>query len=157
MSRILTNSRRTGTNTKKANQKESSLFASLKAKFSSSPLSSSILSACSSRFSRSWLLALPSPSISLSDREFCLASRLRLGLPPSDSLPRILFCSARISEDPGHFLSCKLLMPLARVRHDRLVRHLAPLVQRAGGVAYVEPRYLEDKRRDIHAFIADDN
>jgi hypothetical protein len=59
-------------------------------------------------------------------------------------------------EDPGHFLSCALLRPLARVRHDRLVRHLATLIQRAGGVAYVEPRYLEDKRPDIHAFFADD-
>ena len=55
-------------------------------------------------------------------------------------------------EDPGHFLSCPLLRPLARVRHDRLVRLLATLIQRAGGAAYVEPRYLEDKRRDIHAF-----
>jgi hypothetical protein len=33
---------------------------------------------------------------------------------------------------------------------------LATLIQRAGGVAYVEPRYLEDKRPDIHAFFADD-
>ena len=55
-------------------------------------------------------------------------------------------------EDPGHFLSCPLLRPLARVRHDRLVRLLATLIQRAGGSAYVEPRYLEDKRPDIHAF-----
>ena len=59
-------------------------------------------------------------------------------------------------DDPGHFLSCPLLRPLARVRHDRLVRHLATLIQRAGGAAYVEPRYLEDKRPDIHAFFPDD-
>jgi hypothetical protein len=58
-------------------------------------------------------------------------------------------------EDPGHFLSCPLLRPLARVRHDRLVRLLATLIQRAGGAAYVEPRYLEDKRPDIHAFFPD--
>ena len=54
-------------------------------------------------------------------------------------------------EDPGHFLSCPLLRPLARVRHDRLVRLLATLIQR-WRAAYVEPRYLEDKRPDIHAF-----
>ncbi len=36
--------------------------------------------------------------------------------------------------------------------HDRLVRLLATLIQRAGG-AFVEPRYLEDKRPDIHAFL----
>ena len=59
-------------------------------------------------------------------------------------------------DDPAHFLSCQLLRPLARVRHDRLVRALATLIQRAGGAAYVEPRYLEDKRPDIHAFFPDD-
>ena len=59
-------------------------------------------------------------------------------------------------DDPGHSLSCPLLRPLARVRNDRLVRHLATLIQRAGGAAYVEPRYLEDKRPDIHAFFPDD-
>ena len=58
-------------------------------------------------------------------------------------------------DDPAHFLSCQLLRPLARVRHDRLVRALATLIQRAGGAAYVEPRYLEDKRPDIHAFFPD--
>ena len=36
-------------------------------------------------------------------------------------------------DDPGHFLSCPLLRPLARVRHDRLVRLLATLIQRAAG------------------------
>ena len=32
---------------------------------------------------------------------------------------------------------------------------MATLIQRAGGAAYVEPRYLEDKRPDIHAFFPD--
>ena len=36
-----------------------------------------------------------------------------------------------------------------------VVRLLATLIQRAGGAAYVEPRYLEDKRPDIHAFFPD--
>ena len=36
-----------------------------------------------------------------------------------------------------------------------MVRLLATLIQRAGGAAYVEPRYLEDKRPDIHAFFPD--
>ena len=51
-------------------------------------------------------------------------------------------------------MSCPLLTP-CRVRHDRLVRLLATLIQRAGGAAYVEPRSLEDKRPDIHAFFPD--
>ena len=42
------------------------------------------------------------------------------------------------------------------MRHHRIVRFLATLIQRAGGVSYVEPRYLEDKRPDIHAFFPDD-
>jgi len=135
---------------------EAALFSELKARLSSTPISSASFAACLSPASRAWLLAFPSPAFSLSDREFSLASRLRLGLPPSDALPRVCRCSARMSEDPGHFLSCPLLRPLARVRHDRLVRFLATLIQRAGGAAYVEPRYLEDKRPDIHAFFPDD-
>jgi hypothetical protein len=128
----------------------------LKSRLSSSPLSLSVISSCLSKSSRAWLLAFPTPSSSLTDREFRLASRLRLGLPPSDTLPRVCRCSARLDQDPGHFLSCKLLYPVARVRHDRIVRHLSTLTQRAGGVALVEPRYLEDKRPDIHAFFPDD-
>ena len=134
---------------------EKSLFSDLKDRLSSSPVSSSSFSACLAPSSRAWLLALPSSSLSLSDREFSLASRLRLGLPPSDTLPSICRCSGRMLDDPGHFLSCPLLRPLARVRHDRLVRLLATLIQRAGGAAFVEPRYLEDKRPDIHAFFSD--
>ena len=112
---------------------EKSLFSDLKDRLSSSPVSSSSFSACLAPSSRAWLLALPSSSLSLSDREFSLASRLRLGLPPSDTLPSICRCSGRMLDDPGHFLSCPLLRPLARVRHDRLVRLLATLIQRAGG------------------------
>ncbi len=70
--------------------------------------------------------------------------------------PCVCSCSHRLSEDPTHFLSCELLKPVATVRHNRIVRHLSTLVQRAGGVSYVEPRYLEDKRPDIHAFFPDD-
>ena len=109
---------------------EKSLFSDLKDRLSSSPVSSSSFSACLAPSSRAWLLALPSSSLSLSDREFSLVSRLRLGLPPSDTLPSICRCSGRMLDDPGHFLSCPLLRPLARVRHDRLVRRLATLIQR---------------------------
>ena len=94
---------------------ESALFSQLKVRLSSSPVSSSAFSACLAPSSRAWLLALPSPSLSLSDREFSLASRLRLGLPPSDTLPRVCRCSARMLDDPAHFLSCQLLRPLACV------------------------------------------
>ena len=71
---------------------EKSLFSDLKDRLSSSPVSSSSFSACLAPSSRAWLLALPSSSLSLSDREFSLASRLRLGLPPSDTLPSICHC-----------------------------------------------------------------
>ena len=74
---------------------ETAIFSELKARLDSSPLSSASFSACLAPSSRAWLLALPSPS--LSDREFSLASRLRLGLPPSDTLPRVCRCSARMT------------------------------------------------------------
>ena len=119
----------------------SSLYSQLSSRLSSSHISALFLSCALSKSSRAWLRSIPTPSSFLSDREFSLASRLRLGLPPSDSLPRVCRCSARLSEDPAHFMSCMLLTSVATVRHNRIVRHLSTLVQRAGGVTYVEPRY----------------
>jgi len=69
---------------------EKAIFSDLKDRLSHSPVSSSSFSACLVPSSRAWLLALPSPAFYLSNREFSLASRLRLGITPSDALPRFV-------------------------------------------------------------------
>ncbi len=57
---------------------ESSLFSALSSRLSSGH---SVLSFSLSKSSRAWVRSIPTPSSFLTDREFSLASRLRLGLP----------------------------------------------------------------------------
>jgi hypothetical protein len=57
--------------------------------------------------------------------------------------------------DPTHFLSCRSLKDLRRVRHDRIVRLLSSLVQRTGGVCQVEPSHFPSIRPDLLAFLSD--
>ena len=90
----------------------------------------------------------------LSSVEFKLASRLRLFLPPSDSLPPLCCCSRSLS-DPSHFLSCERLKDLRRVRHDRIVRLLSSLIQRVGGTCQVEPSHFPSIRPDLLVFLVD--
>lgn len=95
-----------------------------------------------------------SPSLSLTSDEFKLASRLRLFLPPSNSLPLLCHCSRPLS-DPSHFLSCERLKDLRRVRHDRIVRLLSSLIQRVGGTCQVEPSHFSSVRPDLLVFLVD--
>ena len=73
-----------------------------------SPVASRAFASASHSTSRYWLSCLPS---SPSSRDFTLSSRLRLFLPPSDSLPIRCACSDPLS-DPTHFLSCERLQDL---------------------------------------------
>ena len=63
--------------------------------------------------------------------EFSLAPRLRLFLPPSDDLLSRCRCGSPLSS-PDHFLLCRPLYDLRRIRHDRLVRLLASQINSAG-------------------------
>src|ERR1700722_12323299 len=57
-----------------------------------------------------WLTTLPITSaLTLSDVHFGFASRLRLGLPPHDHLPRNCTCGYQLESDPTHFLACQSL------------------------------------------------
>ena len=98
------------------------------------------------------LSSVPFFSFSFLD-EFTLASRLRLFLPPSTFLPPLCICSSPLS-DPTHFLSCKRLKDLRRVRHDRIVRLLSSLVQRVGGSCQVEPSHFPTIRPDLLVFLS---
>ena len=95
--------------------------------------------------SGAWLTALPSSehSWTLSDEEFLIAARLRMGLPPHDRLP--LVCSCGISRDdmPTHCLSC---IPPAGAsvtyRHDLVKNVLAYWARTAGAAVEIEPHHL---------------
>ena len=89
-------------------------------------------------------MAFSSPTsidLQLSDQQMCIASRIRLGLPPLDHLPERCVCGATLSEDNGHFLSCRDLRRSAvTARHDSIVRVLAKHLRRATALVHEEPR-----------------
>ena len=115
------------------------------------PVRTARLIGIKSKLAGTWLTTLPSsPEFFLRDNHFKVAARLRLGLSPQDDLPRRCCCEFSLAQDPLHFLSCNLLKQATTFRHDAIVRVLAMLARKAGGACYVEPRFYEGIRPDIH-------
>jgi hypothetical protein len=113
----------------------------------------------SSRNAGAWLTCYPScPELSLSDEDFIYASRLRLGLSCQENLPPVCACSAKLADDPAHFLSCaKLKATAMTTRHDWIVHLLAKFLRGAGAVVHIEPRIFgeERKRPDLDILFPD--
>ena len=103
------------------------------------------VTSCSSKNAGAWLTALPSSEHgwTLSDEEFLIAARLRMGLPPHDRLPRICSCGVSRDDMPSHCLSC---IPPAGAsvtyRHDLVKNVLAYWARIAGAAVEIEPRNL---------------
>src|SRR6185437_10592717 len=71
----------------------------------------------------------------------------RLGLPAQSNLPNLCACGFQLSQDNGHFHSCRLRKRReVTVRHDRVVRTLASLFRRAGAMVHIEPRIFGQDR-----------
>jgi hypothetical protein len=108
------------------------------------------LESLAGRNAGAWLTCYPSCSeLSLSDSQFCLASRLRLGLPPYDDLPVDCSCEeAKLGDDPAHYLSCSKLRGSAVTdRHNMLVRLLAKLFRATAGASVrITPKLFDSKR-----------
>ncbi|MGH2638583.1 MAG: hypothetical protein ACRDF4_04790 [Rhabdochlamydiaceae bacterium] len=124
----------------------------------SSPFSRARVVSCTAQHSGLWLSTLPTTSeFILSTGHFNLALRLRIGVPPQDNLPVKCRCNTvLLSDDPNHFLSCKLFRrSIVTTRHDLIVRWLASTVRRVGGSAFIEPKYCDGKRPDAKVFLAD--
>jgi hypothetical protein len=84
------------------------------------------------------------PMRSFGNSDFCLAVRSRLGLPPSEHMPRLCACGFDLRNDQWHFLSCPRLRSSAgNFRHNLVLQTLAAWVRRLNGtVLAVEPRGL---------------
>jgi hypothetical protein len=128
---------------------EAKSLATLMDSIASSKRDQQRLESLGSRNAGAWLTAYPTtPDLSLSNSEFCLAARLRLGLPTYDDLPELCACNDELALDPAHFLSCKLLRGSAVTeRHNMLVRLLAQLFRtKAGAAVRVTPKMWDAKR-----------
>ena len=95
-----------------------------------------------------WLTAIPStPELAMSDTDYSLAVRHRLGLPCADGLPVKCACDVVLTSDLSHFHSCRLQKRTAiTARHDFIVRTLAKLFRQVGAVVHVEPRIYGSER-----------
>jgi len=97
-----------------------------------------------------WLTVIPStPELSLSDDDYILAIRHRLGLPSADGLPTKCAhpCNATLASDTSHFHSCQQQKRTSiTARHDLIVRTLAKLFRQVGAVVHIEPRIYGSER-----------
>ena len=83
----------------------------------------------------------------MSDTDYILAVRHRLGLPSADGLPAKCVCEATLAEDASHFHSCtRQKRTSITVRHDLVVRTLAKLFRKVGAVVHIEPRIYGSER-----------
>jgi hypothetical protein len=125
-----------------------SVYLHLKSRFKSpSPDFARIISV-SEKSTGLWLTTLPfHPSLSINNSHFSVASRIRLGLPPTDGIDTCS-CSAPLLTNPLHFLECQASRPLATARHDRLLHTLVRIARSVGIAVVVEPRLsVDDKSR----------
>ena len=79
--------------------------------------------------SAAWMTALPTePALFMSAEDFRLALRHRLGLFPSDHMPRHCSCGEILGTNPYHFHSCPRHMRRSVTdRHDSIVKLFAGL------------------------------
>ena len=69
----------------------------------------------------------------MKDDEFTMALRLRLGMPPTDSMPDRCACGYDMEKDHNHFLNCPRMRGSVTTRqHHRLVRTRAHYLTLAG-------------------------
>jgi hypothetical protein len=80
------------------------------------------------------------------NKSYRFAVRLRLGLPPSESLPPFCVCGTRLAGCPNHFLACQLLKSTSMTsRHDHIVRTFGALARAGGAEVYIEPSFDGDR------------
>jgi hypothetical protein len=105
------------------------------------------LLSCSEPGSGAWITAVPSEQeYRMSDAGYRFAVRLRLGLPPVDSLPQACVCGAALSANHNHFLVCQSLKATSMTtRHDHIVRSFAALARASGAEVIVEPSFDSDR------------
>ena len=97
------------------------------------------MTSCAGRNAGAWLAAKPScRQLTLSNSDYRICARLRIGLPPLPRLPARCRCGQAVAGVYStHFLAC---------RHDSIVRLLADLYRKAGAPVRVEHRPFEGKR-----------
>ena len=84
------------------------------------------------------------------DEVFLNAIKLRLNLPPSNTMPTHCHCGSDLSTDPWHILSHSAGQADSIWRHDSIRDAISAVAQLAGGRCWKEPRFQIQHRDDCH-------
>ena len=105
--------------------------------------------------SAAWLVAIPdNPLLSMTSIQMKLAMRHRLGLYPSDNMPRICACGTRLGDNPYHYHSCTFLRRRhVTIRHNMVLDLMKRLVRESGGLALVEDHWRLHDWPDLEMFL----
>ena len=137
----------------------SDLHKHVRAQFlrASAPRTSTRVASCKIRGASAWLTHV-SAALSMSDREFEFALRLRCGLPPSSSPPSFLICPLcrkDIQSDDYHFFSCsKLKRRSLNRRHDAAQNGLARFARSNSCIVSITPKRADSKVPDLRIVMA---
>ena len=99
----------------------------------------------------SWITESPSRPL-MSDEVYSLATKMRMGLPPTNNMPKFCHCGHRMADDPWHLLK-HATGTEAIQRHnsirDIIVRH----AENVGAICWDEPKFQvtgpDNRRTDI--------
>ena len=101
--------------------------------------------------SHTWTNTLPTESyLQLTDFQYKIATRTRLGLKPLPILPQTCAdCQSPIDSHCDHFLTCVYRRKNElNIRHDQISNLIARIVKMVGGCATVEPLHLNRENID---------
>jgi hypothetical protein len=94
-----------------------------------SPKDTARLVGLSCRESGLWLTTLPThPMLRMRDISFQLAAKARLGLQMTEGI-RVCKCGKPVEGDPLHFLSCRKLLAVMTLRHNKVLGTLASIAK----------------------------
>ena len=104
--------------------------------------------------SAAWMTALPTePALFMSTEDFRLALRHRLGLFPSDRMPRHCSCGEILGTNPYHFHSCpRHRRRSVTDRHDSIVKLFAGLCREAHALILDEDHWRPHDWPDMEIF-----
>jgi hypothetical protein len=100
--------------------------------------------------SHTWTNTLPTESyLQLTDFQYKIATRTRLGLKPLPILPQTCAdCQSPMDSHCDHFLTCVYRRKNElNIRHDQISNLIARIVKMVGGCATVEPLHLNRENR----------
>jgi hypothetical protein len=97
-----------------------------------------------------WLNTIPTEShLTLSDFQYRIAVRNRLGLKPLNIMPKTCAdCGSELDIHCDHYLTCRFRRKNElNTRHDQVAKFIHKSIQIAGGCATLEPSHLERENR----------